>query len=110
MAGEFTQGRSHETIAALDKEQAVDAPVDNKFETDVPEVKADAQVKVGTEVYPVFDVDSEAFNQNMMHGRKRIRFKTGTPAAEYMRASRYNRPFYIRNTDARGQKFTRRIK
>lgn len=110
MAGEFTQGDSHERRAAMDKDQAVDAPDDSKFDTDVPDVKADSQVNVGTETYPVFDVSDAEFHQNMMWGRKRVRFNNETPAANYMKGSRYNRPFYIRNTDAQGNKYTRRIK
>lgn len=107
--GEFTDGESHETVAQMDKEQAVGKD-DEKFETDVPDVKADAQVKVGTETYPVFDVTDKEFHQNMTWGRKRVRFDADSNASNYMRNTRYNRPFYIRNTDGQGKKYVRRVK
>lgn len=115
MAGEFTGGNSQENTAASDKlhrseDGAVEIDGVKKFPTDAENVFADDQVKVGTEVYPVFDVDSDAFMQNMTHGRKRVRFKSDTPAYNYMKTTRYNRPFYISNTDAQGKKYTRRIK
>ncbi len=70
-----------------------ETPKQRLFPTDVPEIKTKDQ-KDGL---PVFDVDKDEFYQNMNHGRKRIRFKSGSPAAEYMRKTRYNKPFYIRH-------------
>ena len=34
----------------------------------------------------------------MKMDRRRLRFKQGSKAAEYMRKTRYNRPFWIRNS------------
>lgn len=47
---------------------------------------------------PVFDVTPEEFMNNMKMDRRRLRFKNGSKAAEYMRQTRYNRPFWIRNS------------
>ena len=66
-----------------------------KIKTDADGVFADGE-KNGM---PVFDVSREEFNQNMNYGRKRLRFKSGTSAAEYMRATKYNKKFFIRNKD-----------
>ena len=112
MAGAFTDGDSLENLAAQDKlAPSEDGKTeDGKLSTDVNDVFADAEVKVGTETFPVFDVSDNEFHQNMTWGRKRVRFNNETPAANYMRGSRYNRPFFIRNTDKQGKTYTRRIK
>jgi len=78
------------------------------FKTDVTDVFADAEVKQGKDTYPVFDVTDNEFNQNGQYGRKRMRF-TGN-AQKYMQGTKYNRPFFIRNTAANGKQYTRRIK
>ena len=62
--------------------------------TDVDDVFADA-VKGDA---PVFDVSQEEFNNNMKMDRRRLRFRQGSKAAEYMRKTKYTRPFWIRNT------------
>jgi len=64
-----------------------------RHRTDVDDVDA-SDTKDGM---PVFDVEKEEFYQNMNHGRKRIRFKAESPASEYMRKTRYNKPFYIKH-------------
>ena len=61
--------------------------------TDVDGIYADG-VKGDT---PVFDVTPEEFMNNMKMDRRRLRFKQGSKAAEYMRNTKYNRPFWIRN-------------
>lgn len=62
--------------------------------TDVEDVYAD-----GTKGdIPVFDVTPDEFNNNMKTTRRRLRFKKGSKAAEYMRKTQYNRPFWIRNS------------
>ncbi|HRR48597.1 MAG TPA: hypothetical protein P5293_01265 [Bacteroidales bacterium] len=48
---------------------------------------------------PIFNVDKEDFYQNMSHGRKRIRFKSGSAVQQFMQKSRYNRSFYIKHGD-----------
>lgn len=68
---------------------------DGKIETDVPDVYADG-TKNG---HPVFDVSQEEFYNNMKLDRKRLRFKSGTPAAQYHRLSKYRNPFFIRNKE-----------
>jgi len=82
---------SPEGIAAGDK--AVTTPPEGKIKTDVSDVFADGEYR-GT---PVFDVDTDEFYNNMKQDRKRLRFKSGSVAGDYMRKTRYNIPFYIRN-------------
>ena len=65
-----------------------------KIKTDVLDVFADGE----RNGMPVFDVSPEEFNVNMSGNRRRLRFKSGTPAQNYMRGTRYNIPFWIRNT------------
>jgi hypothetical protein len=64
------------------------------YATDVEDIFADGSKGD----IPVFDVSPEEFNDNMKMDRRRLRFKKGSKAAEYMRKTQYNRPFWIRNT------------
>lgn len=68
---------------------------DGKIETDVDGVFADAE-KGGV---PVFDVSKDEFFNNMKMDRKRLRFKKDSVISKYMRNTKYNRPFYVRNTE-----------
>jgi len=103
--GEFTNGVSPEQIAASDKEVKEPDEKDEKgFETDVPDVYADGQ-KQGV---PVFNVDKTEFFQNMSHGRKRLRFKQGSTAQQYMQKTKYRNSFWI-SYDDNGKKWTRKI-
>lgn len=79
------------------------------FETDVEGVKAADVIKQGTNEFPVFDCTEDEFYQNMQHGRKRLRFKSGSAASQYMAGTKYKRPFYIRTTTDKGT-YTRKIK
>jgi len=111
--GEFTTGQRPEDLAQQDKNNISDTEKSEEmkgYETDVPGVLADDEVSVGTDKFPVFDVSSSEFHQNMQYGRRRIRFKPDTPVQQYHRNTRYNRPFYIRYTDEKGKKYVRRVK
>ncbi len=105
---EIVQDQELEAGAEEGGEEASQQPVG--FETDVPDVRSDDFVQQGTEKYPVFKVDRNEFYQNMMHGRKRLRFKQGTGAQEYMSKTQYNRPFFVQYTDTDGKMYNRRIK
>ena len=102
--GELTSGGSPEQIASNDN--AVKDSGETGFDTDVPDVKADGE-KLGI---PVFKVDNGEFYQNMAHGRKRLRFKTGSNVQQYMQKTKYQRPFWISHDDDKGQTWTRKIK
>ena len=78
----------------------VDKP--DGVKTDVEGVFAQAE-KQGI---PVFDVSKDEFYQNMNYGRRRLRFKSGTPASQYMQGTRYNRSFWIREPEG----YTRKVK
>jgi len=80
------------------------------FETDVADVRADDVIKQGKDEFPCFDVDQGEFYQNMQDGRRRLRFKSGSNAQQYMSKTKYNRPFFIRHTDDDGKKYIRRVK
>lgn len=76
---------------------------DGKFETDVEGVFANGE-KGG---FPVFDVSKKEFYNNMKVDRKRLRFNKDTVVSDYMRKTKYNKTFYVRNTD---DGFLRKIK
>jgi len=77
------------------RDNVITAPPDGKVKTDVINVFADGE-KNGM---PVFKVTKNEFYQNMNHGRKRLRFKTGTETQKYMSQTKYKRPFWIENQD-----------
>lgn len=88
---EFMQPDSN--TEKLVKDQSVEP---GKIKTDVEGIFADGE----KEGMPVFDVGSDDFNQNMSWGRKRVRFSKESTAGEYMRKTRYNIPFWIRDKDS----------
>ena len=93
--GEISGNFEDSPEGAIATDNAVSAPPEGKIKTDVSNIFADGEYK-GT---PVFDVAKDEFYNNMKQDRKRLRFKTGSVAGEYMRKTRYNIPFYIRNKD-----------
>jgi hypothetical protein len=90
------------------KDNEQDEPV--KFDTDVPDVKADGEHQYGNIKLPVFNVSKNEFYQNMSQGRRRLRFKSGSGAQQYMSNTKYNRPFMISYTDSKGKSYQRKIK
>jgi len=76
-----------------------------KVQTDVQDVFADGE-KLGM---PVFKVDPSEFDQNLQFGRKRVQFKSGSNAQQYMQKTQYNRPFWV-STIKNGEEWTRKIK
>ena len=87
-----------------------DNQTDNGFTTDVPDVFSNDVMKQGASEFPVFDCSKDEFYQNMQHGRKRLRFKSGTPQQKYMSQTKYNKAFFIRHTDDNGKSYTRKVK
>lgn len=79
-----------------------------QLETDVPGLFSDDVYKKGTESFPCFDVSKGSFFNNMEQFRKRIRLDG--KAAEYLRATRYNKPFYIKYKDESNRTYIRKIK
>ena len=79
---------------------------EGKIDTGVEGVFADGE-KLGL---PVFNVDNEEFNQNMEFGRKRLRFKDGSPIQQFITKSEVNRSFWLANKDNTGQVWTRKVK
>lgn len=78
------------------------------IETDVPGLFSDSIYRKGTESFPCFDVSKNKFFGNMEQFRKRI--SLDGKAAEYLRATRYSKPFYIRYTDENNKVYVRKIK
>jgi hypothetical protein len=78
--------------------------------TDVENLYANDKVAHGGAEYPCFDVEPESFYQNMENGRKRLRFKPGSPVQQYMAKTKYRIPFFIRTTDTNGKSYTRKVK
>ena len=80
-----------------------------EYETDVPGLKSDAVYQKGMEKFPVFDVSKNEFRSNMEEFRSRMRFSG--KAGEYLRCTRYKRPFYIRYKDEdEGKAYIRKVK
>jgi hypothetical protein len=105
--GEITGNNvdAHQTNAASDMNVKT-----GNFETDVPGVNATAFKHIGTEKYPVFDVDRESFHQNLEFGRKRLRFPEDSAAHKYMKGQTVNKKFYISYTDPQSKEvWTREI-
>jgi hypothetical protein len=103
--GEMTSGESPADLARQDTNPQTDYS-DDGFDTDVDGVKAHGE-RLGL---PVFNVDRDEFYQNMNYGRKRLRFKSGTPVQAYMQGTRYKRPFWIAYKDKGGQEYIRKVK
>lgn len=92
---------SPESKIAQDR-QVVEPP-EGKVATDVDDCFADAE----HQGFPVFDVSKEEFYNNMRADRKRLRFKSETPAQKYFQNTKYKRPFFIRNME---DNYMRKIK
>jgi hypothetical protein len=112
--GAFTDGGQSQPPTTQQEEPEVEKDEKEqepeKFDTDVEGVKADGQVPYGSDRFPMFKVDKNDFYQNMKHGRKRLRFKTGSGAQQYMKGTKYQRPFYVSYTDSKGKTYSRKIK
>lgn len=91
--GEFTNGSGPATVAASDHEITGEP---GKIDTGVEGVFADGE----RQGLPVFNVSKEEFYQNMDFGRKRLRFESGTPAQQFMKGSRYNKSFWIHDSES----------
>ncbi len=104
--GELTSGGVDPGTMASNMRTEVPINDPNKVATDVEDVFADGQ----KDNMPVFDIDHENFYSNMKADRRRIRFKGDSSASQYMRKTRYNRPFYLRTTDQNGQQLLRKVK
>jgi hypothetical protein len=91
LSGTFVD--SPESKIAQDRQ--VIEPPEGKVKTDVDNCFADGEYQG----FPVFDVSKDEFYNNMRAERKRLRFKSETPAQTYHKNTRYKRPFYIRNLE-----------
>jgi len=88
-----------------------DSIKDEKFPTDVEGVDADGYIEQGTNKFPKFNVSQQEFHQNMTDGRRRLRWKSDTPAQKYMAGTKYRIPFYVSYTEEKsGKTYTRKIK
>lgn len=83
----------------LDKEE-------NGVDCGVEGVKAD---DMHNEV-PVFDVDEKSFFNNMKMERNRMRFPNGSGVSKFMQGTRYRKPFFMRYTNGKGEKFLKKVK
>ena len=88
--GEFTNGEVPTQDAANAKAKVDIDP--GKIETDVDGIYADGM----KDNLPVFDVPEKDFFNNMKHGRKRIQFGRGLNVTDYMKNTKYNKPFWIK--------------
>ena len=100
--GDFITGNVTPGEDAANMRDKVETSPDG-FETDVDGVKAQG-MKNGL---PVFDVEEDEFYNNMKADRKRLRFKSEAPVSQYLRQTRYNKPFFIKTPD---NKFMRKVK
>ena len=114
MGGAFTgDGDQHVKNAHDDENMKSGTGVEREdgYPTDVEGVTADDVVKYGKEEFPAFNVTPEEFFSNQQADRKRMRFKNGSKAAQYMRKTRnQGRPFYIKTKTRDGKSYTRKIR
>jgi len=82
---------------------------DRGIPTDVENVFAQSVVKHGGVDLPVFEVDKDEFFNNMTDNRKRLRFKSGSAAQQYMSGTRHKIPFFVQTT-VDGKTLRRKIK
>lgn len=85
--------------------QNPDSENPGKVETDVQGVFADGL----KDQCPIFSVTKDEFYNNMKADRRRMRFST-EPAAQYLRGTRYHKPFYIQYKGDNGEHFLRKVK
>jgi len=105
--GELTNdGGVNPGMEAANMRIAVPVNDPGKITTDVEGIFADGK----RNELPVFDVDHDDFYNNMKADRKRIRFKADTSASQYLRGTKYNRPFYLRTTAPDGNQLLRKVK
>jgi len=107
--GEFTADIRPEDTAKQDGD-VVQEPTKDGFQTDVTDVTSQSSIKRGKDEFPCFDVSQKEFYQNMQGGRRRIRFNRDTPQQKYFQGSQYQRKFFIKYTDDKGQALVRSIK
>lgn len=101
----FGIGTTHDQ-QNLEKTQNPDVVDPGKIETDVSGIFADGKKNDS----PIFTVSKKDFYNNMKMDRKRMRFETET-ASNYLRGTRYNKPFYIQyKDDESGEHYLRRVK
>lgn len=82
---------SAQSVAVKSDNDVVDV---QRYKTDVKDVYANGE-KNGM---PVFDVTDKEFYANMKADRRRLRFSSGSHVQKYHKNTKYNKPFYIRNT------------
>ena len=59
---------------------------------------------------PVFDVNKNSFFQNMRLDRNKTRFANGTKPSQFMKGTKYRKPFYVRFTDSSGEQYLNKFK
>jgi hypothetical protein len=89
-----TFGSADSPEVTMQRDRGVDTPPE-KVKTHVDGVFADAVNKKDN--LPVFKVSHQEFFQNMMNGRQRIRFKTGTNPQKFMQGSKYKQSFWVQH-------------
>lgn len=106
MGGElYGNGETHDTINRV-QETNPDMIDPGKVATEVDGVFADGM----KDQFPIFSVTKDEFYNNMKADRRRMRFTQTEPAAQYLRGTRYNRPFYIQYKGENGEHFLRKVK
>lgn len=108
--GEFTGGSySHENENAYQKGGIDVGNTEKDYQTS-DGFKCDGYKREGNMDIPIFNVDEKEFYQNMMNGRKRLHFKSGSNTQQYMQNTKYKSPFYIKYADESGKEYIRKIK
>jgi hypothetical protein len=68
---------------------------DGDVNTDVPDIKANAMYNN----LPVFDVDSDDFNNNLKRNRNMMVFKDNTNVGNYLKQTKTRNEFYLRSRE-----------
>jgi hypothetical protein len=83
-----------------------DAPEEMFIDSGVEGLSADGVYKDK----PVFDVSPETFFKNMKMERNRTRFPNKSKASQFMKSTKYRKPFYMRSQDNKGNDIVKQIK
>lgn len=59
---------------------------------------------------PVFDVNKEDFFKNMRLDRNKTRFANQSKPSQFMKGTKYRKPFYVRYKDSNGTPYLNKFK
>ncbi len=110
--GEFTGGGYNHEKENMNNRNVMDTGDASKEYKTQDGFDCDGYKKEGNMDLPIFNVNQKEFYQNMMHGRKRLHFSSGSNVQQYMQNTKYRSPFYIKYKEEgeNGKEYIRKVK